>query len=257
MQNAAPSPSPPVIFSPRRRLAAFRRAALLQQQPDAPRFIMEDMLDDVADRLAFLRHSPRRCLMITGWPVADGVTPPLPPSDPPSTPLFDHISIAGGYDDAKPLAAGDYDLIICLGTLDTVNDLPGALIHLRNGLTTQGLMIASFFGAGSLPALRAAMLAADGDRPAPRLHPMVDVRAGGQLLQRTGWTDPVIDTRTLTARYRSLNGLIGDLRAMGSTNILADSGPSLNRSALARAAASFGEGTVEQFEILTISGWNR
>ena len=108
-------------------------------------------------------------------------------------------------------------------------------------------MIAQFAGAGSLPRLRAAMLAADGERPAARMHPLVDVRAGGQLLQRTGFAKPVVDSRGLDVRFSSL--------AQGLGNVLASPAPPLTRAALARAADSFGERTVEHFEILTLSGW--
>ncbi len=76
-----------------------------------------------------------------------------------------------GYDEEAPFPAGEFDLIASLGTLGTVNDLPGALIHLREALAPGGLMIASFPGAGCLPQLRAAMLAGDGERPAARMHP--------------------------------------------------------------------------------------
>jgi hypothetical protein len=101
------------------------------------------------------------------------------------------------------------------------------------------------------------MLSADGDRPAPRLHPMVDVRAGGQLLQRAGWADPVIDSRSLEVRFRNLDSLTADLRAQGLSNVLASPGPALNRAQLATARAAFGTGTTERFEILTLTGWRK
>ena len=104
-------------------------------------------------------------------------------------------------------------------------------------------------------ALRAAMLAADGERPAPRLHPAVDVRAGGQLLQRAGWADPVVDSRSLAVRFSSLDSLVADLRAQGLSNCLARSGPALTRQQLGTARAEFGQGTIETFEILTLTGW--
>jgi hypothetical protein len=133
---------------------------------------------------------------------------------------------------------------------------------LRNALAPGGLMLASFVGAGSLPQLRAAMLVADGERPAPRLHPAIDVRAGGQLLQRAGFADPVVDSRTLSVSFRSLDGLVADLRAQGLTSVLARGGPPLGRAALDRAREAFaaaGENgrTVERFEILTLSGWRK
>lgn len=245
--------SPPRIFAPARRLAARRRMLALQAMPDAPRYLMADMVDDVLDRLSFLRVEPRKALVIgdfTGM-LAVGLGPDTEGLEP-----------AAGFDEERPFASGGYDLIASVGTLDTVNDLPGALIHLRGALAPGGLMIASFMASGSLPVLREAMLAADGDRPAPRIHPQVDVRAGGQLLQRTGFSDPVIDSRSLDVRFSSLDRLIGDLRAQGLSNVLDRAGPPLGKAALARARTAFaaaGEGgrTTERFEILTLSGWKR
>src|SRR5690606_21092934 len=123
-----------------------------------------------------------------------------------------------------------------------------------------GFAVASFPGAGSLPLLRGIMLAADGERPAPRLHPMVDVRAGAQLLQRAGWVNPVADCHTVRVAYRSLDRLVDDLRAQGLGNVLASPGPPLGKAALERARAAFAAEAdadgrvVEQFEIVTLSG---
>ena len=250
------SSAPPVIFSPARRLAARRRMGTVQAAPDAPRYLIDDMVEDVLDRLSFLRHAPARALVI-----GDG-TGHLAKALAVQGAAVTEAAPERGFDEERPYPGGPFDFIASLGTLDTVNDLPGALIHLRGALAPGGLMIASLIGAGSLPALRAAMLAGDGERPAPRIHPQIDVRAGGQLLQRAGFADPVIDSRTLSASFRSLDGLVADLRAQGLSNVLARSGPALGRAALARARAAFAaagaEGrTVERFEILTLSGWRK
>jgi SAM-dependent methyltransferase len=246
------SSAPPVIFAPSRRLAVRRRMLALQRDPVAPRYLLADMVEDVLDRLSFLRVEPARALAIGDW--TGGLA--LPGAD------IARLEPAAGFDEEHPFPLSGFDFIASFGTLDTVNDLPGALIHLRNALAPGGLMIAGFLGAGSLPALRAAMLAADGDRPAPRIHPQIDVRAGGQLLQRAGFADPVIDSRLLEVSFRSLDRLVGDLRAQGLSNVLARPGPPLGKPALARAREAFaaaGEDgrTVERFEILTLSGWRR
>lgn len=245
----AAASAPPRIFSSSRRAAVRARALALQQAADAPHYILDDMVEDVADRLGFLRHAPARSLVIGDW---TGQLARQLPGD------VTEAEPAHGFDHEAPLPFGGFDFIACLGTLDTVNDLPGALIHLRGALAQGGLLIAQFMGAGCLPHLRAAMLAADADRPAPRLHPMVDVRAGGQLLQRAGLADPVIDYRTLSVSFGSFDRLIGDLRAQGLSNVLASPGPALGKAALARARAAFGDGRVtERFEILSLSGWRR
>lgn len=244
-------PTPPQVFAPVRRIAARKRAQSLQGHPDAARYLLDDMVEDVTERLAFLRVEPRRALVIGDRTGA----------------LAAHLRQQGcavieaepadGFAEERPLPETGFDLIASLGTLDTVNDLPGALIHIRAALAPGGLAIVSLMGAGCLPQLRAAMLAADGDRPAPRLHPMVDVRAGGQLLQRAGWSDPVVDSRSLDVRFRSMDSLVADLRAQGLSNVLTRPGPPLTRTALATARDTFGARTVERFEILTLSGWRR
>jgi SAM-dependent methyltransferase len=248
---AMDAPRPPLVFAPTRRRAVRWRMLALQRRPDAPRYLIEDMIEDMVERFAFLRVEPRRALVIgdhTGRLAAPLQAETLEPGE--------------RYDEEQPLPSGGYDLIVSLAGLDTVNDLPGALVHLRHGLAPGGLMLASFPGAGSLPVLRAAMLAADGERPAPRLHPMVDPRAGGQLLQRAGFADPVVDIRSLKVGFRSFDALVADLRAQGLSNVLARHGPPLGRAALARARQAFAEAgtdgrTVETFEILTLSGWKR
>ena len=254
-------PAPPRIFAPHRRLAARRRMAALQSRLNAARYLIDDMVEDVIERLAFLRHSPARALVVGDWTgaLAEALGAggaDVTGADPAG------LGRALVLDEEAPYPAG-YDLIASLGTLDTVNDLPGALIHLRHALAPGGLMVTSFMGAGSLPALRAIMMAADGERPAARLHPMVDVRAGAQLLQRAGFADPVADARGLDVRFGTLAGLVGDLRAQGLSGVLVQGGPPLGKAACARAQTAFAASAdpqgrlTEHFEILTLSGWRR
>lgn len=231
----------------------------LQAMPDAPRYILDDMVEDALERLSFLRHEPARALIIGDW---SGALAAQLRSSGCTVFNVDPSLGADPLNEEAPYAfAEPFDFIASLGTLDTVNDLPGALVHLRRALADGGLMIASFMGAGSLPSLRAIMLEADGERPSPRIHPQVDVRAGGQLLQRCGFADPVIDSHALQVRFRSLEGLVADLRAQGLGNALARSGTPLTRQALSRAQDAFAsrreaDGKVtEIFEILTLSGW--
>lgn len=162
-------------------------------------------------------------------------------------------------EDRLPFAPASFDLVVSVGVLDGVNDLPGALAQIRRALRPDGLFLAAFLGAGSLPALRAAMRAgeeAEGEGPSPRIHPQIDVRAAGDLLTRAGFALPVADRDVVEVRYASLARLVADLRAMAGTNILASRSPRpFTRIGLAAAAAAFGEGAIERFEIVYLSGW--
>jgi len=253
-------PAPPTIFAAHRRIALRRRMRGLQHRADAARFVIDDMVEDVLDRLSFLRHAPARALVIGDY---SNTLPAALTAQGAAVTRADPAPVPGesAIDEQDPLAfATRFDLIASLGTLDTVNDLPGALIHLRRALAPGGLAIMAMPGAGSLPVMRTVMLGADGDRPAPRIHPQIDVRAGGQLLQRAGFADPVVDSHSIRVSYRSLDRLVGDLRAQGLTACLARGGAPIGKAGLARARAAFADlahdGRVtETFEILTLSGW--
>ena len=175
---------------------------------------------------------------------------------------------AGGIqcdEDRLPFAEGSFDLVLSVGVLDSVNDLPGALVLARRALRPDGLFLGAFAGAGSLPRLRSAMAAAeeaDGRAASPRIHPQIDVRAAGDLLTRAGFALPVADSHEVQIRFSSFARLVGDLRAMGATNILASRGRRpIGRFGLAAAIADFAahaeaDGkTSETFEIVTMTGW--
>jgi SAM-dependent methyltransferase len=174
---------------------------------------------------------------------------------------------AGGVQcDEDRLGFGDgrFDLITSVGTLDGVNDLPGALVLIRRALRPDGLFLAAFAGAGCLPALRSAMRAAEeaeGGEASPRIHPQIDVRAAGDLLGRAGFALPVADVEAVTVRFSSFLQLVADLRGMAATNILQGRGRPFGRLGLAAAMADFEKRgdpdgkTPERFEILYLSGW--
>ena len=175
---------------------------------------------------------------------------------------------AGGVqcdEDRLPFGDARFDLVLSVGVLDSVNDLPGALTLIRRALKPDGLFLAAFVGAGSLPRLRQAMQAADaaaGLGASPRIHPQIDVRGAGDLLARAGFALPVADSVGLDVRFSSLGALVTDLRAMGANNVLASrSRVPLDRYALSAAIAGFDaqaevDGkTVERFEIIHLIGW--
>jgi len=168
-------------------------------------------------------------------------------------------------EDQLPFAEGSFDLVVSAGVLDQVNDLPGALTLIRRVLKPDGLFLAGFMGAGSLPLLRKAVMATDvayGGAVASRMHPMIDVRAAGDLLARAGFTLTVADGEPLTVRYSSPFRLFGDLRGMAMTNMLKDrQAPPYSRGRLEALLAAMGgqadaDGKLpESFELIFMTGW--
>jgi hypothetical protein len=169
----------------------------------------------------------------------------------------------GSDPDQLDVEPGTYDLVLWPGGLESVNDVPGALLRARFALRPDGLLLGAVVGDGSLPMLRAALrdgVMATGRPVAARMHPQVSLQAMGALLQQTGFAMPVVDVDALTLRYRTIDTLVRDLRAAALTAVLAGGVPPLYRSEWAATAAAFavagdGGATPETLRIIHFSGW--
>jgi SAM-dependent methyltransferase len=165
-----------------------------------------------------------------------------------------------------PVAEGRLDLVVSLLALQTVNDLPGALIQMRQALKPDGLLVAALIGGDTLTELRQSLTIAESEvlgGASPRVAPFVDVRGLGALAQRAGLALPVVDLDRATVRYSDIFALVADLRAMGATNALeARSRTPLRREVLARAAALYAERFADPdgrlratFDLVWLAGW--
>jgi NADH dehydrogenase [ubiquinone] 1 alpha subcomplex assembly factor 5 len=120
-----------------------------------------------------------------------------------------------------PFAEASFDLVVASLSLHWINDLPGALIQLRRVLRPDGLFLASMPALGSLAELRTALteseLALSGGA-SPRVSPFPDVPDCAGLLQRAGFSAPVVDVEEIVVRYADPLQMLRDLRAAGETN---------------------------------------
>ena len=241
-------------------MRALRRDRAARLGPEL--FLLERAFDDCLDRVSLMRRHFARALLV-GCPAPDWPERLRPfasevdARDP--GPLFVHAAAGETLiEDAWEPAGQSYDLVLAIGTLDTVNDLPRALVTLRWSMKPGALLLGAISGGETLPRLRSAMREADrvGGAAVPHVHPRIEASALAPLLASAGFIDAVVDVDRVSVSYASLERLIGDLRRMGATNILTQRprAPLLKR-AYAAAAQDFsgagdGERTVETFEIL-------
>ncbi len=225
-------------------------------------FVHVAMLDGLAERLSAVKRDFTDMLDLGSW--NGGFVPPPGARIARADPGFGFARASGGVqvdEDRLPFADAAFDGVVSAGTLNQVDDLPGALTLARRVLRPDGLFLAAFVGAGSFPALKAAFRAAEPDRPVARLHPQIDVRSAGDLLVRAGFALPVADVETLDVGYPNLFRLLDDLRGMAASNALAERHP-LSRTALARAADAFAAAagpdgrTRERIDIVFLTGWS-
>jgi hypothetical protein len=246
-------------------LRALRRDRAARIGPEL--FLFERAFEDCLDRIALVQRRFQKALLIgcpdAAWPERlREMTCEVEVADP--GPLF--AQAAGGcqiVEDEWDPAATNYELVVALGTLDTVNDLPRALRSIQQSMQPNSFLIGAICGADTLPQLRAAMRAADHEmgQASAHVHPRIEASALAPLLSATGFAEPVVDIDRVQASYASLGKLVSDLRSMGTTNILtARSRRPLSRAAYEAAAQSFaasrdGERTIETFEILHFAAW--
>lgn len=246
-------------------LRALRRDRAFRTGPEL--FLHERAFEDCLERLALIRRQFKSALLVgcpnPHWPdrlkeIVDSVET----ADP--GPLF--ARAAGGnciVEDQWDPSQAAYDLILSIGTLDTVNDLPRALRAFRASLAKDSLLIGAMAGGESVPQLRLAMRVADqaAGGSSPHVHPRIEAAALSPLLTACGFIMPVVDVDRVQASYETLGGLVTDLRRMGATNILnRRSRKPLLRDARSAAEAAFrtagdGSRTVETFEILHFAAW--
>lgn len=230
-------------------LRAIRRDRAARVGPEL--FLFERVFDDCLERLSLIGRTFERALLIgcpdSRWPERlQPFSSLIEVRDP--SPLFAHA--AGGHsivEDAWEPPEQAYDLVLTIGTLDTVNDLPLALRSIRVSMRKNAVLLGAMSGGDTLPQLRIAMRAADAlaGGAAAHVHPRIEASALSPLLDAAGLVAPVIDVERVQVSYRSFDRLVGDLRAMGATNILTARSVPMKRTQRDAAARSFAEAAVE------------
>lgn len=241
------------------KLRALRRDRAAHAGPEL--FLFDRVFDDCMERIELLNRRFERALLIgcpdPGWPERlTNIASSVDARDP--GPNF--AAACGGtliVEDAWEPKAASCDLVLAIGTLDTVNELPLALRLIRHALRDGGLFIGAISGGDTLPQLRSAMRAADAlsGLAAPHVHPRIEASALSPLLSDAGFVKPVVDVEHVDVSYPSLQRLVRDLRAMGATNVLRAKSPPLTLPQARSAASAFAAGgkdgrTTERFEIL-------
>lgn len=255
------------------RLATTRKLRALRQAVTGADFLMERAAADLGDRLStvgrsFGRAAAVHCLTPHAGDTlaASGKVAEIVRVEADAALLQGYGGQVSDGDDLR-LGEGTFDLIVSLLTLHEANDLPGRLVQMRRALRPDGLLLACLPGAGTLAELRDSLIAAETELTggaAARVLPFADVRDGGALLQRAGFTLPVADLEPVKVRYGDMFALLRDLRAMGATSPLADRPrrPAA-RGLFLRAAQLYAErhadadGRVRAtFNLVWMSGWS-
>ena len=191
----------PTIFDPRRRALARDRAAASREArhdaADTPLDLLGVIGDELLDRLSDHRLTVERALVIGAIDERPAAT--LRASGAavdviePSAWLASRRGAAAQPEAALEVEPGSYDLLLWPGGLESVDDVPGALLRARFALRPGGLLLGACFGEGSLPTLRSALAKAEQGARAARMHPQLSIATLAELLPKVGLEACVID----------------------------------------------------------------
>lgn len=233
-------------------------------------FLFDWAINQIEDRLSVIRRTFPVCVQIGArgksldqnrFGIKALITTDLAPSL-----LKNAQSSIVCHEDYFPFAANSLDLVVSPLCLHTVNDLPGALLQIRQSLKPDGAFVAAMLGGETLYELRQCLAEAElslSGGVAPRVAPFADKPQMGGLLQRAGFSLPVVDSDIVTVTYDSIFSLMQDLRHMGEGNAVQSRDRRFTRRDLfLRAGELYAERFSEpdgkiraSFEIIFLLGW--
>ncbi len=232
----------------------------MQRAMRAPEeFLLCEMMERLTDRLPDIsRRFPRVLDVSAKHGVLAGYLPALAGVETLENGLLNN--------EVLDVAPNSFDLVVACGSLHWVNDLPGVLIQMQRALKPDGLFLAMMPGGETLGELRTSFEAAEMELSggiSPRISPFVDIRDAGGLLQRAGFSLPVVDSERLDVQYPHPLKLLHELRQMGQTNALIQSRKTFTPRALMMRMSEYytqhfaaEEGRVHAtFELLTLTAW--
>lgn len=230
---------------------SLRVARARRRQTKATPFLLDRVIDDLSDRVQDVNRTFTRACLIGPFDWREQITASLPAAKQFET--FDHLEAPGGE---------DYDLVISLLHIQSLNTVGGWMQAARAMLVPDGLFLACLIGGTSLAELRHALYAIDTEArgaPTPRIHPMIEVRAAAQLLGHAALAIPVTDSDRFTVHYRKIETLAGDLRDLGLTNALTDRDRRISPRLLGDIETALrpakGEPMAVSWEIVWMTGW--
>lgn len=116
---------------------------------------------------------------------------------------------------ALPLASGSVDLIFCNLLLPWCNEPLNVLQECRRVLRPGGLFNFATAGPDTLYEMRAAWSSVD---RTSHVHRFIDMHDVGDALLSVGLAEPVLDLEYITLSYRSVEGIMRELKACGAHN---------------------------------------
>ena len=259
------------LFSRKRILSGAQRR--LRRKSDDADFLFEEAAQSISERLSVINRSFDQCAdlfsqsshMVNLLQSLETVGSLTAIADIRAAYGFQPFDIIEGTREEPPLKVASQHLVTSVFGLHWSNALPHTFRHIHSALKDDGLLMVALPGAQTLTELRQCLTEAEAELTGNltmRIDPFPQIQQCGELLQKTGFALPVVDSDCLTVRYRSFSALIGDLRGMGVTSKLSTNVYAPPKTLFARTEEIYKQRFADEdgklratFEIIYLSGW--
>ena len=237
------------------KLIALRRARAGKREQS---WLINRCIDDVVERIIGVNRNFDSILIIGADSLEGQLKKALPKGK------YNRIECINSITELNE--RGNFNIVISLLRLQTEDNVAEVMIKIHKNLKPDGLFIAAMFGGNTLTELRQVFYKTDNEiygGLTPHIYPMTTYKQAAELLVRSGYNQPVVDSDRITVNYSNLNRLINDLRDLGETNVLNSKSKqiltktyinSLTKNYLSSHSRKDGKLKCS-FEILWLTGW--
>jgi len=199
---------------------------------DASAFLQKEVADRVFERLELMRIAPKNVLDVgcgTGYCSRElrdryskakihgvDIAPGMIELAKKRQNLFRKIDYQVADIDQLPFEDNQFDLVFSSLTIQWLPDLKHTFKELNRVLKPGGLIIFSTLGPDTLYELRDSWQAVDADK---HVNEFIDMHIVGDQVYNNHFENTVIDRDVITMTYKTMIGLMKDLKAIGAHNI--------------------------------------
>ena len=167
-------------------------------------------------------------------------------------------------EDNLPFKSNSFSGIISCLYIDNSSNSIDFFTQVFNILSENGFLIISLFGSNTLDSIKKSFIKIEEKKyngASLRFHPLFELQTIGDQLKKIGFKNVIVETETISIKYKTIFKLMHDLRGMGLTNSLKNRSKfftpksffvDIDKHLLSNKTQNF---FLANFEVITVTAW--